>query len=40
VRLTIRDERDARQRPRRDEEVRLDVTQLAKLLQHPGQDRE
>ena len=36
VRLTIRDERDARQRPRRDEEVRLDTTQLAKLLQEPG----
>jgi hypothetical protein len=33
VRLTIRDERDARQRPRRDEEVRLDAVQLARLLE-------
>jgi hypothetical protein len=32
VRLTVRDEREARQRPRRGEDVRLDATALARLL--------
>ena len=33
VRLIVRDERDARQRPRREEEARLDIAALEKLLQ-------
>jgi hypothetical protein len=32
LRLTVRDEREARQRPRRSEEVRLDAVALARLL--------
>jgi len=38
VRLTVRDEREARQRPRRGDDVRLDATALARLLDESGGD--
>jgi hypothetical protein len=36
LRLTVRDEREARQRPRRELEVRLDAAALAKVLDEAG----
>ena len=39
VRLIVRDPREARQRPRRDEAVRLDPTALARLLE-TGEDED
>jgi hypothetical protein len=33
VRLIVRDEREARQRPRREEEVRLDAAALERVLE-------
>ena len=38
VRLTVRDEREARQRPRRGDDVRLDAVALARLLDGSATD--